>query len=464
MRTALSAIVMVMSLAWPAVGQDRDQRGRLCAGGGGISADQSIRACTALIDAGVEARSDRAGVFANRGLAYLAKDENDKAVKDFNQALRLDPDDLRAVRGRATALVKTVGFTKAIRDYDVLIARNPADENLQFNRASTYLRTAQMQLGIQDGDRELITGSQHGVVQVYRSVHDYDQAMGVNPVDPNRFATLGVISLRKWSLDGALRGYNAAIHLNPTGARAYTGRGATWLIWDEPNRAVEDFDRALHIEPLDAMALANRATAWRDRGEPDRAIADLTDVIRLNPSDAGALTNRGNAWIDKGQFDRAIVDFDAAIRVRPYARAFESRGAAYTRLGKHELALRDFTEALRLMPWNPTALRHRCRARAILKQVGLANLDCLESMRMREDHPGTLENKGFVHLQGGHPREAISQFNAALRIQPRRASALFSRGIARQRRGDTNGGATDIAAAVAINPNVALGMVVLGIQ
>jgi hypothetical protein len=60
-----------------------------------------------------------------------------------------------------------------------------------------------------------------------------------------------------------------------------------------------------------------------------------------------------------------------------------------------------------------------------------------------------------LRLKAGQLDGAIADYSAALAIDARMASALYCRGIARQRKGDAAGGAADIAAAKAVQVDVA---------
>jgi Flp pilus assembly protein TadD len=51
--------------------------------------------------------------------------------------------------------------------------------------------------------------------------------------------------------------------------------------------------------------------------------------------------------------------------------------------------------------------------------------------------------------------KAIADYDAALRLDPKHASALHGRGIAKLRSGDTDGGKKDVDAAKAIQPTIA---------
>jgi tetratricopeptide (TPR) repeat protein len=59
--------------------------------------------------------------------------------------------------------------------------------------------------------------------------------------------------------------------------------------------------------------------------------------------------------------------------------------------------------------------------------------------------------------------QAIADYDAALKLNPRLAPALYGRGVAEIKRGNPAGTA-DIAAAKAIQPNIAAAMAALGVS
>src|SRR5262249_28756696 len=66
-----------------------------------------------------------------------------------------------------------------------------------------------------------------------------------------------------------------------------------------------------------------------------------------------------------------------------------------------------------------------------------------------------LGTRGYVNFKLGQFDSAIADYDAALRIDPRRAASLYGRGLAKQKKGDVGGGNADIAAATAIRGDVA---------
>ena len=66
-----------------------------------------------------------------------------------------------------------------------------------------------------------------------------------------------------------------------------------------------------------------------------------------------------------------------------------------------------------------------------------------------------LDTRGFVYLKLGQTENAIKDYDAALKLDPKLAGSLYGRGLAKTRKGDRTGGSADIAAAKAIKTDIA---------
>ena len=85
----------------------------------------------------------------------------------------------------------------------------------------------------------------------------------------------------------------------------------------EYDKAIADYTEAIRLDPRNAERLRNRGIAWRSKKEYDKAIADYNEAIRLDPEYALAYNHRGMAWSDKKEYDKAIADYNEAIRLDP---------------------------------------------------------------------------------------------------------------------------------------------------
>jgi tetratricopeptide (TPR) repeat protein len=73
---------------------------------------------------------------------------------------------------------------------------------------------------------------------------------------------------------------------------------------------------------------------------------------------------------------------------------------------------------------------------------------------MRPNFVDALDSRGLVNLKSGMTKNAIADFDAALKINPRLTSSLYGRGLAKRRNGSFAEGDLDITNAKAMDPNI----------
>jgi lipoprotein NlpI len=127
--STLGAVFLVL-LSGSAQTPSRDENWTRCQDN---NPDLSIGACTALIESSAESPANRATAFHNRGDRYLRKGEGDKAIADYDAAIRLKPDDAVAFNNRGDAYLDRGEYDKAAADFDAAIRLNP-DYVGAFNR------------------------------------------------------------------------------------------------------------------------------------------------------------------------------------------------------------------------------------------------------------------------------------------------------------------------------------------
>jgi tetratricopeptide (TPR) repeat protein len=254
-----------------------------------------IAACTRVIDAGRYTGINLAPVFYNRGHAWRDKGDLDRAIADYDQAIKLDPGHFAAYYNRGHAWRAKGDLDRAITDYSQAIRLDPKSAGAYNNRGNSW----------QD----------------------------------------------KGDLDHALADYDGAIRLDPYLAGAYNNRGNTRRAKGDFDRAIADYNQAIRLDPAFAMAYNNRGTAWYIKGDFDRAIADYDQTIRLDPKEASAYRARGDAWRDKGDLHRAMADYDKALSLdETSVNAYRGRGLINFVHGEFSDAASDFLRVNDLKP------------------------------------------------------------------------------------------------------------------
>ncbi len=79
-----------------------------------------------------------AEAYLKRGNTYLDKAEYDKAIKDYSEAIRLDPTLATAYYKRGNAYADKKEFDKAIEDYGDAIRLDPKYAGAYYNRGCVY--------------------------------------------------------------------------------------------------------------------------------------------------------------------------------------------------------------------------------------------------------------------------------------------------------------------------------------
>ncbi|MHC2165128.1 tetratricopeptide (TPR) repeat protein [Bradyrhizobium ottawaense] len=175
----------------------------LCNGSDRVSPEARIDGCTAFIDAGEGAVNGFVVAYNNRGNAYSAKADYERAIKDFVEATRLDPN-----------------YAKAFNNLGV-----------------AYLRT---------GARDLAIGA-------------FDEALRLNPNYGSAFANRAAAHLQGNAYDRAARDYDEAIRLDPKLEAVRSGRCWTRAVLGALQAALEDCDIALRSGANNAATYDSRA-------------------------------------------------------------------------------------------------------------------------------------------------------------------------------------------------------------
>lgn len=177
-----------------------------------------------------------------------------------------------------------------------------------------------------------------------------------------------------------------------TRVRYLIRRGYAWLAdEDGSDGAKEDFTRALQIEPANVKALRGRATSYTRLGQHALAIADWSSILATQP--------------DAGQLEAALM----------------ARGAAHLAAGGQDQALADYAKALELNPKSEAA--HIARAAVFAARNDRANV-LKEYELARAINGGSYDfyiTRAQMAESWGETQSAIDFYQAALRIDPRRA-------------------------------------------
>jgi tetratricopeptide (TPR) repeat protein len=124
--------------------------------------DRQIRGCTQIIERGKrESMEWRSYAYYNLGLAYQKKGEVDRAIADYNKAIKLDPKYAGAYLNRGAAYYRKGEVDRAIADYNKAIKLDPNDANAYNNRGAAYQKKGDKDQAIADFRKALEIDPSH---------------------------------------------------------------------------------------------------------------------------------------------------------------------------------------------------------------------------------------------------------------------------------------------------------------
>ena len=168
-------------------------------------------------------------VFSMRGVAYNNKGNYDRAIADFNEASRLNPNDARVFHVRGVAYYNKSNYDRAIEDFNEALRLNLDDVNDTFSyRGAAYCKK---------GDYD-------------RAIEDFNEVLRLKPGDARAFSNRGFSYFNTGDYDRAIADFNEAIRLKPDRGDAFYNRGAAYIQKGEYNRAFEDFLSAKRLKSV----------------------------------------------------------------------------------------------------------------------------------------------------------------------------------------------------------------------
>ena len=213
------------------------------------------------------------------------------ALDDYNEAIRLKPDEPRFYQQRASVNRKLERFEDVITDYSVLIDLNSKDASLYYERGR-----AKQQLG------------QHEV---------------------------------------ALADCNEAIRLDSNDARYYAQRASIHAQLKQDAAAFVDLDKAIQLSPDEADFYRQRISLNKNLGRSEAVIADYSELIRLKPNDISLYRQRGRENYQLGKYEDAAADWSELIRLNPdNISLYGGRATINERLGRYEDLIADYSKVI----------------------------------------------------------------------------------------------------------------------
>lgn len=420
-------------------------------------------------------------------VSYVATGYYDKALKDLEKAIALDPGFVDGWYQLGIVYLNLERFAEAVTHLEQAQTIDPAFPNLQFFLARAYTR-----LG-----------------QTSQAIDAYGRALEQLPADFDARWERGILLWDAGRLDEAFRDFDEAIgqvEQDPTlisstdAAALYTNRGSVYLARNQAQKAYDDMMTAIGYDPANhrawfnlsaihrtagrledtAQALAMAITSYSEGAAPVKYVQAMAEVQRkLGDAELAAAYYRkvheffvgqgikdpditralGELAVERGLYQTAVEWYTETIRRYPEDVTNEvmlsdllQRGVAYAALQELDTALADFAAALE---YGQDAQVHaeRGKLRYRLEQYDLALEDFSRAIELRDPRltaqlAGDYRQRGILYYEAGLYAQSLADLDQIVRLLPDEAQSHLERGQVRQAAGLHEAAAEDFAAAI----------------
>jgi|GEM_PF-1030307 len=177
----------------------------------------------------------------NKGVVLARQGRYEEAIKEYDQALKIEPRYTKAMFNKAVVLQMMRRNPEAVEVYRRLAALTPDDPEVWSNMAIAL----------------------RAMGRLSEALECYDRALAINPNDPGLWSNKGVALRLMGRAEEALECYDRALAINPNDPGLWSNKGVALASLNRLEEALECYDRALAIDPNRASARRNREIILR---------------------------------------------------------------------------------------------------------------------------------------------------------------------------------------------------------
>ena len=235
--------------------------------------------------------------------------EEDKLGKNIpeNESKQDFKEDAKELDKRVEAIQNSKPESE-LTAWDYLLIGNRAILEKDYNRAIFNFNMA-IKLNPEDAYAYLFRGIAYAALKDYdKAIENYSKAIELNPEYAYAYCFRGHAYVDLKDYDKAIEDYSKVIELDPEYANAYNNRGYAYLHLKEYSKSKTDIEKSLELDPDNGYAYDSLGELLLETGKYDEAIENFTRAIELGCNEIETYEKRAKAYEAVGEIEKAEAD------------------------------------------------------------------------------------------------------------------------------------------------------------
>lgn len=395
--------------------------------------------------------------YVKRGNEYRSKEQYEKAIIEYNNALKVNSRHADAFFERGIVKAYLNDMAGAVQDVKEGLNLNPSVDK--------YYLLAVYQQYLPDSGMDILFSLNKAIElnSVEKALDDSELYAFRGRVQSNRFENfesaledyttaiehasayeIGALyeeraQIKKLIMDynGALMDFNKAIDAIPLykkeafssniiHSNTYYQRGALHMKLNNYRFAIIDFTTAIQYSPQTHLYFS-RAKAKHSHFDYKGALADYDKYMSINSNNADAYFQRGNVKMDIKDYTGAIRDFTKSIDIEKDSYTYANRGLAKEYMDDFRGAINDYNQAVSIDSDKAIFYSFRAGAKLSMKDYVGAIQDFDIAIKKDAEYSYSYEYRGLAKIRLGRINEGCLDLSRAGELGSKSAYDLIKK-------------------------------------
>jgi len=335
----------------------------------------------------------------------------EEVIADCNEALKLNPNYIKALKRRAQAYEKTKNLEQALNDYTALCILDEFSDNSVVAANEKVLKDY-----AEEVTNEIIKNRKPKLpsdtfittyLDSFRTKEEYYDESNSNVWNEEQGESLFLDALENTKLknykmaseqvDHALQ---SGIKNNKMKAGALRLRGTYLYLANSMDAAIADFEESLKLDPENIQTHIKLASCLLEKGELEPSLELFDRAAMISSDDPDLYYHRAHIKFMLNQYEDSIEDYKKSAELdSSFVFCYIQQGVAYYRNGSTPTAIKTFEDASKKFPNSPDLHNYYGEILMDLQRFDDAMNEFDKASKVAPQLPFSYVNKAILYQQ-----------------------------------------------------------------